>query len=218
MLIPDACPVLCCVFAYVLSVVCYHVFMNGVDSQLIFLDLETTGLDPRRHVIWEAAWINNHGEHAFAIDLTTEELRDASPIALEVGRYRERVTGKQGKGAICFPRENVARKLADATAGKHIVGANPAFDAAFLTELFRKYDLKPQWHYHLIDIEAVMLGVLAAKGSQLPVPWNSVELGQLVGVAPPKDNQRHTALGDTRWVKSIWEKVTQRAVEPLTLG
>ena len=218
MLIPDACPVLLYGFTHVLSVVCYHVFMNGVDSQLIFLDLETTGLDPRRHVIWEAAWIDDRGERAFVIDLTPEELQGADPIALEVGRYHERVSGKQGKGAIRFPRANVARQLADATAGKHIVGANPAFDAAFLTELFRQYGLKPQWHYHLIDIEAVMLGALAAKGSQLPIPWNSVELGQLVGVAPPKDNQRHTALGDTRWVKSIWEKVTERAVEPLTLG
>lgn len=85
------------------------------------------------------------------------------------------------------------------------------------------------WHYHVIDVEALAAGWLArtrkmqAAGyieSEIAVrlnrdpivgiaphpPWNSTELSLAVGV-DPNDFDRHTALGDAKWAKAIFETV-----------
>jgi hypothetical protein len=72
------------------------------------------------------------------------------------------------------------------------------------------------WHYHLIDVEALAAGWLAAgidpddppaptQDSCQP-PWNSNELSLAVGV-DPEQYDRHTALGDARWARDIYDAV-----------
>jgi hypothetical protein len=76
------------------------------------------------------------------------------------------------------------------------------------------------WHYHLIDVEALAAGWIAAQSGPVPIliaganvglvsgrpPWRSEELSRAVGV-DPDDFDRHTALGDARWAKAIYEAV-----------
>jgi hypothetical protein len=58
------------------------------------------------------------------------------------------------------------------------------------------------WHYHLIDVEALIAGRLA-----IAPPWKSDDLSRAIGVEPPSDQDRHTAIGDARWVKQMYEAV-----------
>jgi DNA polymerase III epsilon subunit-like protein len=56
---------------------------------------------------------------------------------------------------------------------------------------------------HQGDLDGV--GVLA----EVPgLPWNSDDLSMAVGVKAPGGDVRHTALGDARWAKALYEKVT----------
>lgn len=39
------------------------------------------------------------------------------------------------------------------------------------------------------------------------LPWRSDELSRLIGVEPPGEAERHTALGDARWAARAWDAV-----------
>ena len=40
----------------------------------------------------------------------------------------------------------------------------------------------------------------------LSLPWKSDDLSAAIGITPP-DKDRHTALGDARWAKTIYERI-----------
>lgn len=125
-----------------------------------------------------------------------------------------------------------ARDFARQTHGLHMVGAVPSFDDYRLAKLLRDNGAVPRWHYHTIDVEALAAGwlagrkaetddnggngtgtarVLNAEGRLVEVgpepPWDSDLLSLAVGVDPAMFD-RHTAIGDCRWSKAIYEAVT----------
>jgi hypothetical protein len=86
-------------------------------------------------------------------------------------------------------------------------------------------------HYHLCDVENLAVGWLSAYAAYLErdgtvaehaldraaelrriaaPPWNSDELSRAVGVEPDED-ERHTALGDAKWARAIYDAVTSHA-------
>lgn len=193
-------------------------------APLAFLDTETTGLNPDRHEIWEVALITLDGRERvwqFPID----EMK-ADPFALDIGHYWQRHWADDtfevstasaiymadstycrrknfpDVGRAIRPTEEWCRYFQRLTAGLHLVGAVPSFDEERLRKLLHLNGVPHRWHYHLIDIEALVAGKLG-----IEPPWKSDELGQAVGVEPPSDTERHTALGDARWAKRVYEAV-----------
>jgi DNA polymerase-3 subunit epsilon len=116
---------------------------------LVFLDTETTGLDPQRHEIWELAYAVDDGDiHGGVV---YHSLRSADPTALRLNGYHDRVYPQ--KFSEMQALEEGLRKALD---GATVVGANPAFDTAFLRA---RWGVTP-WHHRLWDIEAYAAGVL----------------------------------------------------------
>lgn len=114
---------------------------------LIFIDTETTGLDPAIHEVWEVAWAAQDGP--ITCLRLPHDLRTADPAALEINGYHRRPS-EYRTGA---PNQITELTLKAALAGATLVGANPAFDAAFLSARWRA---RP-WHHRLIDVEALAL-------------------------------------------------------------
>lgn len=203
-----------------------------MGAPLIFLDCETTGLDPYRHDIWEVAAVRRDVDgtereyHAF-VDHDVSQA-DALPDSFRldhVARYQAEVA---------LPPGVMVRQLADFIGvtedyGKraHIVGAVPSFDTERLGLLFDAFSVPVPWHHHLIDVEVLAAGYLVgyAHGSfdasgqtevaaedsrrahlEASPPWDSGRLSSLVGV-DPDDFERHTALGDVRWAMAIYDAV-----------
>ena len=169
---------------------------------VVFLDLETTGLDPDRHEIWEIGLIEADGtEHEF--HRRPKNAAWADPTALRVTDFYGRTSALDwkwwGRGD-----DYLAADLAVLTAGKHIVGAVPSFDAAFLARFLRANGQCEAWHYHLIDVEALVAG----KFGQRP-PWDSAELSRLAGIEPGTF-RKHEALEDARWAKAMYESVMNK--------
>ena len=128
-------------------------------------------------------------------------------------------------------QEWAAREVARVTHGAHLVGAVPNFDAETLAPLLREHRLIPAWHYHLIDVEALAVGYVSGvaaraideakmRGEAAPnidwsksaPPWNSNDLSRAVGV-DPEQFDRHTALGDAKWARAIYDAVTKGGSE-----
>lgn len=150
---------------------------------LVYLDLETTGLNPDVHEVWEVAYAVGDGPVVSGTVL--HSLQSADPKALEVGRYHERCLDQ--------PRDITAALQLDAglrlaLVGATIVGANPAFDAAFLRA---RWGVAP-WHYRLLDIESYAMPLLGyAKPQGLHQIYTDLYSHGWLIAAPD-----HTAAGD----------------------
>lgn len=109
----------------------------------------------------------------------------------------------------------------------HIVGAVPNFDTERIShQLLRPNRLREPWHYHLIDIENMVVGYLHGVAMRsidearmraeepeaylvnrrLDLPWDSDQLSRAVNV-DPDDFDRHTAMGDVQWVMAQWDVI-----------
>lgn len=193
---------------------------------LAFLDTETTGLDPFVHDPWEIAVIFREGdldtEHTFRIE---PDLTNADPKALDINRYYERTSAD---GWQWEDRQKTAARLYGLLNGVVLVGSNPSFDAEMLTHLFGRYYAEPKpWLYRTVDIATLAAGYRYGQGksgayggdfafqADYPqVPYKSYELSRAVGVEPPAKDVAHTALGDARWAKAVYDAVTRQAGDP----
>ena len=193
-----------------------------VSAPIVFLDTETDGVQPNRKV-WEVGMISRAGdaerETSFMVDI---DLSTADLFGLRIGRFYDRhplgrwLSGldteypEPDDGGSFVSVFEAARRVARATHGAHIVGAVPNFDTEVLAALIRKCGLVPSWHYHLVDIEAMVVGYLhgVGKGGEIKLPWDSDEISRLVGVENSPEDEKHTAPGDVRWCRRLYNAVT----------
>lgn len=174
-------------------------------SALVFMDTETTGLSLDDD-IWEFAAIRREEDgtetehHLFIQHAATKCVRLPESFYLDHRtRYNPFEAVRRGAAAEAIDQVFAGRP--------HVVGAVPNFDTERLAKLLSRFALVPQWHYHLIDVENLAVGYLAAKGMHASLPWDSDELSRLMGVVVP-EAERHTAMGDARWAKALYDKVT----------
>lgn len=177
---------------------------QAASAKLCFVDVETTGLDPERNEIWELALLCGEEEYHRYLPITAAL---ADPDALRMNRYYERHPAHAGpdpSGATWTPPNpaDVGQEVARLTAGAHLVGLNPAFDATFLGAFLRRYEAVPAWEYHLVDVLPLVAGRFRVRP-----PWRSKDLSHLLGIAPPLQGERHTAVGDARWARAMYDAV-----------
>lgn len=218
-----------------------------MTTKLAFVDCETIGLDCDRHGIWEVALVlrEDGKEDVARVWQLPVDLGEADAMALKIGRWYERrwpwpvyestqntlsddmrrindAVAGDAQYVVPFHRmDDWAALFAELTDGAHLVGAVISFDEERLRRLLRKHHACPTWAYHLVDVEALAAGWLAANerdplpgkgpdesgtpGKWAP-PWRSDDLSAAVGV-DPEQFDRHTALGDAYWARAIYEAV-----------
>lgn len=151
---------------------------------LAFIDIETTGLDPERHEVWEIAY--HRSDLHYRVMQLPVTLQHADPDALRINRFHARRDSAVS--------EAQARSLLlEELAGAILVGNNVAFDAAFL----RAFLGSAPWHYHIVDVKALVAGKLGWEP-----PWSTEDLLKAAGVSPVK---KHEALADCLAVKALYE-------------
>ena len=186
---------------------------------LAFVDCETTGLTITDEP-WEIAIIRRmpggtDQEHVIHVEhdgSKAEDLRED---------FRVDYVARFGIDYPVYTRTAAAGIVHALLCGVHIVGVNPAFDAAMLERLLagkpstriprpRPYPyLTPSWDYHLIDLYALSIGRRAALDLGLSSDELSAEFG--VPTTTPTGDPlyaRHTALGDARWARDWWDALT----------
>lgn len=168
-----------------------------------FVDTETTGLNPNLHPIWETAVVVDGAAHVWQTKLTNIQLGHADPYALELNGFHERYDPDRA----LTPRASVDL-FVDAVRGRHLIGAIPSFDEERIRRMYvAEYGWptgKFPWHYRVIDVEAMAVGWLAARGITVSYPWVSDELAQLCGIEPAAGSARHSALVDAMWAHDWW--------------
>lgn len=196
-----------------------------MTSPIVILDTETTGL-ALTDDIWEFAAIRRDPDgietelHMF-VEHAASKCNDLPESFRQdhVDRYR---------ASEALPRGNAARAILglfeDIGDGKpHVVGAVPNFDTERIARLLLDFGYLPPWHYHLIDVENLAVGYLQGRLAEaralsgdrefrpnpsyiVTPPWDSDDLSRAVGV-DPEQFERHTAMGDVRWARAIYDTV-----------
>ena len=200
--------------------------LDEIRRQIAVIDCETTGLDPTRHEVWEvcaALWdpeatrpeSETHPQtpgwryHVWQLPVN---LGRADPVALRIGQFHER---RYDRFSQRYAYDSsllswFAEDFANLTRDKHMMGAVPTFDEAFLNKLLAEHGQCWEMHYHLIDIEAMAVGYQAAKQLATPLPWKSDELSAMIGVnAEAFEEGKHTAMGDCAWTIAQWEIINR---------
>lgn len=136
---------------------------------------------------------------------------------------------KDGKDDGLTNASDVAAFVASMLNGAVLVGQNVQFDAAHLTTFLRRNGQAYTAHYRPVCVTTMAAGFLyglkaaadayaddhggerdatAAAGSVEALPWSSRDLARAVSVVPD-DFDTHTALGDARLARHIWDCVVQ---------
>lgn len=206
-----------------------------MSTPVAFVDCETTHLDAEVGEAWEVGVIlrefEDNGEHTdteylweFAIDPTPGAF---DPEALRIGRWHERrqlATGTNEAAftgevpAVLMPRTDAVKAIVNVLRGAVLVGSNPGFDDRFLRKLLGPGSA--QWHYRPLCIATLAAGkklgmaeVVRRFGGkplpsdEVPLPFSSRDLSRWTGVEPPGLGVAHTALGDARWARDVWDAV-----------
>jgi hypothetical protein len=184
-----------------------------MTAPLLFIDTETTGLTADDE-IWEVSLIRRE-PGGLEFNGTFQVAHDGRCLDLP-DPFRTDHLARYDRGAALTRGEAAQRLGTFIDRSTHLVAANPAFDARFLTKLLGG----SPWHYHLIDVEAMAVGYLFGRGwdpgrpgsdTYAPlVPWKSDDLSRLCGVEPPSRDERHTAQGDVLWVQRWFDMMTAR--------
>jgi oligoribonuclease (3'-5' exoribonuclease) len=186
-------------------------------TPLIFLDTETTGLQPDRHTVWDVAWTTavhdtqrglliRRRSFEARVPLTFIQRENADPVALTIGRYDDRgASGLMEKEAVIAELTADVARIVEGTDCKvpHLVGAVPSFDHTMLCRNWLGWPGFGEglWHYHLVDVE-----VLAAGRLMIAPPYNSSDLTTALGVIVDQES-KHTAMGDVRWAVDMYAAV-----------
>ena len=168
----------------------------------VWVDTETTGLDPDVNDIIEVAILrlNPDGiEWVIHSKVKMERPENAHPKALEVNGYTEEAWADAEDPKVFWQKVADCGILDEAI----VAGQNVRFDAGFLNATFKRHGIKTRMDYHLYDTCTLTLEHL--------LPWmESISLvPTCVALGIPVKNA-HTALADCRLAMEV-DKVLRQA-------
>lgn len=122
------------------------------DRPILFLDLETTGLNPGQQEISEigAVLVSQPDWQVlktYEAKVLPTHIETAQPEALQISHFDAAVWAKEGR-----PLRQALTELSELGQGAILAGFNVTFDWAFLQTGFNLVDLPDPFYYHRFDV------------------------------------------------------------------
>ncbi len=144
---------------------------------LIFLDTETTGLDPDKHRTLEIAYkvIDAQTDHPIVsyqtiVSQPLEIWAEADPESLQINGFtwEETLGGKMEK-VVASEILNDLNRLELGRKGGVFICQNPSFDRAFFTQIINaEMQRHNGWPYHWLDLASMYWGVRLSQDPDFP--------------------------------------------------
>jgi DNA polymerase-3 subunit epsilon len=184
-----------------------------MSRNLLWVDVETSGLSPLAHEITQIACVLTDPTGRKVLDaygavMNLERPILASPEALRINRYPD------GGWEEAVPRPEVASRVAELSSGTVLAGHNVGFDEGFLRALLDdpRHGLRPDWDYHRLDTASLAYPWVAAgriRSMSLRDVAAFFGVGRLV---------EHDAVADVEAARQVFLAITERMGQLPSLG
>lgn len=190
-------------------------------SKLLFLDLETTGVNPRRAAIIQFAGVlTGIGRESRELNIrmrphedadVNEEALKVSGVTRETFNQPEYVDYREGKRQIENALSNCVNRY-DKYDKLFVLGYNiHAFDIPFLRALFERCSDRyfGSWFWHP-PIDLMLLSAFLLRNERHTMP--DFKLGTVCRAfrVPVDTEQQHDALYDVRLCMGLWKAIMER--------
>jgi oligoribonuclease len=186
---------------------------------IIFLDTETTGLDPFKHKIIEIAFkilqtpsLKEIDSYESFIQQPEEDLKRSDPESIKINGYNK-IFNSRGKKPIdvgadivtAFERHKLSEK------GGFFLCQNPSFDRPFFQQLISVEQQKAlKWPYHWLDL-ASMYWILYSEKITKESQISKNAIAQSLGL--PKEADPHRAINGVQHLIDCYKKLTQSQLQ-----
>jgi DNA polymerase-3 subunit epsilon len=187
---------------------------KGIDKKtdfrkrlLVFIDLETTGVDMEKHEITEIACLvvdpkTLKIKKRFERKIMPEHLERADPEALKITGFSKRVWKKEAK-----PLEKVLKDLNQLTPKGMFIGWNISFDRPFLEKAIREKGVELNYDYHWLDVSMLVYEKLFF--DKKPKRLKLTAACKVLGVPRGK---AHTAMADVKATLEVYRYLRKKNV------
>lgn len=169
---------------------------------LIFLDLETTGLEIQKNEILEIGALKVSSKKPFTIlgelslKVKPQHIQNANKQALKIVGYTE----ESWIGAISV--EEALKHLDEFSENGILVGYNVSFDWAVLDKAYFSLDRQDPFYYHRVDVMAMAYLKLFSKRK-----LKRFSLGEVSKYLGLERLMAHRALDDAKMTYNIFKKL-----------
>jgi len=164
------------------------------EKHVVWLDTETTGLDPNDHDIIEFAALREGTEEWLHLYIWPDRPENAHPQALEVNGYSIEEWERRGAISMEEALPQITRFLRNCI----LAGQNVSFDEAFVRATMKRYGNKDRIGYHKLDI--VTLAIVHLR----PLGLKAVRLHNVCKVLGISNEGEHTAKADVRRARAVY--------------
>ncbi len=186
----------------------------------IFLDIETTGLDPQVHRTIDLAFkivdFNSYEiieSYQSVVKQPYDEWQNHDPVSLQINGYTWDIVSL-GKDPRVVSQEiiDIFNKYKIIRGNSVFICQNPAFDRVFLTQLIpipKQEELR--WPYHWLDLASMYWALLLEQCNKKnkPFPSNMTlsknEIAERFGIPP--ESSPHRAMNGVDHLMTCYEKV-----------
>lgn len=177
-------------------------------NDLVFVDIETTGLNPEIHEIIEIAVVRvtqtwEEGEKPqflssfeWSVKIKPLHIENADPVALKVNGYSK----NDWKEAVSL--KEALTEFSKKTEGAIMVAHNVAFDAGFLDKNMSQEGVSNTMHYHRLDTVSMAYATLHSTPDVNR--YSLMELCKYFGI---ENTDPHSALSDARADFELFKKL-----------
>ncbi len=174
-------------------------------QSLVFIDLETTGVDMDKHEITEIACLvvdpkTLKIKKRFERKVKPEHLETADPAALKLTGFSEKVWQKEAR-----PIKKVLEELNKLAPGGMFIGWNISFDRPFLEKLVRGKGMMLNFDYHWLDVLSLVYEEFFS--DKKPKRLKLTAACEVLGIPRGK---KHTAMADTKATFEVYKALTKR--------
>lgn len=177
---------------------------NDIDFRvrnLLFVDLETTGLNPDVHEIIEVGCLLVNGKNLkviseYSAKIKPKHINTATPKAIEVSGYIP-LLWENAKS-----EEEVLGDLVRLAPNAIVVGWKVDFDWWFLEHAFERHRISYDFDYHLIDVIPLAYAYFRKREG-----INGLGLRKVAAYFKIKMEEQHDALGDIKGTYRVFKKL-----------
>jgi DNA polymerase III alpha subunit (gram-positive type) len=164
------------------------------DKHIVWLDIETTGLDPVDHDIIEFAGVREGPEDKLHLYIWPDRPENAAAEALEVNGFTSEEWERRGALSMGKALPQITRFLADSI----LAGQNVSFDEGFIKQTMKRYNNRDKIGYHKLDVATLAIVHLR------PLGLKKIRLHHVCDVLGISNEGEHTAMADVKRARAVY--------------